>query len=1048
MSASEFVELEIDNDDDKSSTISSATSRTTTTTTTTTTTINNNNTDTHRFLDDEELHSHSGQQRKFKVATIVAASLFCFVILLIIIVAISSGVFTEYRTPNITALCASPVDPEVTDASLYHIQAFYIPLSYSVFFGFNSQLEGNTTASVDIQLTPLKKNPSDNNCNWIWLNTDASRIFDLTATASVDSNQAAVVASVVHHPTIDVVGIQLPPTTMHELSTATAGATIVLHLNYRLEVGAQLDGIYVSTWTDDAGASHKLVASQMEATSARRALPCLDQPSDKATFHVSVGCTDCDSHTVLGNMPEQIGEGNFPSWSQSVSKARSNYINNNKHRIVTFQETPSMSTYLLALTIGELDYVEEELAGTKSGDPSILIRIYTTVGSKDLGKYALVAAKTVLELYQKQFNLNFPLPKCDMVAIPDFAAGAMENWGLVLYRETALLVDPLKSSDADKQRVAVVVAHELAHQWFGNLVTMEWWNDLWLNEGFATYTEYQGTDAIDPAFYVWNQFLRSVTQPALALDGTKTGTHGLHQPVATVATPGAIEELFDTIDYEKGGAVVRMIASALDRQHGDGVWKASIERYLTAHKYGNAKASDLWSAAAQEVGETTISEKLTTWSNQVGFPLVKVSVLDQGGRIGLTQTRFFNAISPEKKDEAKWWVPITYVKYSKSGASSESTLAFKATDIKACEMNVDSTSSCNALINSKEECLKLNIGTVGFYRVQYDLSEWECLLDTFHTLPSDDRSGLMDDVFSIARSSADEGILSDNYHVPMSFANQLKTEQDLTVWSSGLSHLMWMGNILSLVPKERSTSLCATSFKAFFLQVVGPRVTQLGIVPDPKDNHLTRLLRIRLVGAAASHGHQATIDAAKAIYADPKQRNSLSPDEQSIVYRAVVRWGDAAVFNEVLAMYRAATFAPEKKRYMYALASSRDPALIQRVLNMAINPKEVRGQDTVSLLAAVASYTEGSHPAWAFVKEHWSTLYETYGSGGFALTRLVLIASNFVTKEMLDDVSKFFTENPVPAAERAVARAKEEVGDASSWSERSGNRVCVWLSKQ
>ena len=1041
MAASEFVELELESGVEESPSPSPSYQPSN----------DDHDDDNHRFLDDNIRIQHS-QGKKVRLAAILIGSLFCFVILLLIILVATNN--TTSNSLEITQICTSPIDSVVKQSTLYRLHGFYLPVSYSIFWGFNSNLQGNTTASVDIQLH--KTDPAIN-CDWIWLNTDATRIFDLTAQASTDTtvSKPVSVLQIIHHPTIDVVGIQLSAITLNELKNSNkVDTSLILHLNYRLDVGQEhLDGLYISKWKKENGQDSTIVASQMEATSARRALPCIDQPNNKATFHVSIGCRDCTNHAVLSNMPESIKDDNdnqIPTWSKSVNKAQSNYATQSQSRVVSFAETPKMSTYLLAITIGELDYLDTELILTKDNkEQKIQIKIYTTKGSKELGKYALNAAKIVLELYQKNFNINFPLPKCDMVAIPDFAAGAMENWGLVLYRETALLVDPLKSSDADKQRVAVVVAHELAHQWFGNLVTMKWWNDLWLNEGFATYTEYQGTNAVDPSFNVWSQFLRDVSQPALQLDGTNTATHALHQDAAVVATPGAIEELFDTIDYSKGGAVVRMVATALDSQYGKGVWSATIENYLNLHKYDNAEANDLWNSASNQV-DPSLNQKLTTWSNQIGFPLVTATVDNDSGKISLSQTRYFNSKENQATATAttttKWWIPITYVVFPINVQTHRplDLPPFNSKSIKTCEMNVDDTSSCNAVLDLATECVKINMQSIGFYRVHYPTSQWNCLLNSFSLLPTDDRSGLIDDVFSIAKSNSDNNVLSNDYNIPLSFANKLKYEKDLSVWSPGLSHVLWINTQLASFVEDPK---CSTNANTFLLQVIGTRVKELGIVPVVTDDHLTRLLRIRLVSTAVIHGEQSIIDLAKSIYQDPTQKANLTPDEQSIIYKAVVRNGDVTIFNEIYKLYMEATFAPEKKRYMYALASTRDPVLIDRVLNMAIDPNQVRSQDTVSLLASVGSYSEGSLKTWEFVKKNWKTLYATYGSGGFALTRLVLIASNFGTQEMLNDITTFFNEHPVPAAERAVARAKEEVEDATNWSKKNAKVVCAWLSK-
>ena len=361
-----------------------------------------------------------------------------------------------------------------------------------------------------------------------------------------------------------------------------------------------------------------------------------------------------------------------------------------------------------------------------------------------------------------------------------------------------------------------------------------------------------------------------------------------------------------------------------------------------------------------------------------------------------------------------------------------------------CRMDSDETTTCSIEVDEKTECFKLNLNTDVFIRVQYSKNQWQCLLSTFHRLPTDDRSGLIDDVFFIARSKQDNGVLSTDYNIPLSFAKSSSTsEKDLGVWSPILYHLNWILNKLeSSSPEE-----CQTLSNNFFLAVVGPMADVLGIVPKKEDDHLTRLLRVRLVGAAAARGHQGTIDAARALYQDQSKVSSLSPDEKSIVYKTVVRWGGKTEFDAVLSLYSAATFAPEKTRYMYALASTQDSDSMNRLLEMSLMSKDVRSQDTVSLLGAITrSSSMGRERTFAFVKKHWTVLMERYGSGGFALTRLVNMWSGFSTKKGLDDVQAWFQEHPVPAAEREVEGLKEEIESAVAWSKRSTTSVCTWLS--
>ena len=267
-----------------------------------------------------------------------------------------------------------------------------------------------------------------------------------------------------------------------------------------------------------------------------------------------------------------------------------------------------MSTYLLAIMVGEFECVEAEAEGTQ-------VRVWTTPGKKEQGRYALDVSCRLLSFYNNYFGIPYPLPKLDLIAIPDFAAGAMENWGAITYREVALLVDPAHSSAATKQRVAIIIAHEIAHMWFGNLVTMAWWNDLWLNEGFASWIEYKAVDHLFPEWDMWTQFIFSDTGPAMSLDGLKN-THPIE---AVVKTPNEINELFDAISYSKGAAIIRMLEQFL----GEETFRRGLVHYLSTHQYGNARTEDLWASLAQVSGKP-VKEIMDTWTKQPGYPVVEV----------------------------------------------------------------------------------------------------------------------------------------------------------------------------------------------------------------------------------------------------------------------------------------------------------------------------------------------------------------------------------------------------------------------------------------
>src|SRR5918996_892760 len=404
--------------------------------------------------------------------------------------------------------------------------------------------------------------------------------------------------------------------------------TMQLFMRFTGILNDKLRGFYRSEYTLPDGAKRVMATTQFEAPDARRAFPCWDEPAHKAKFEISLIIPD--TLTAISNMPI------VSETPQALGT-----------KLVRFAESPIMSTYLLAIMVGEFESVEAQAEGT-------LVRVWTTPGKKEQGRFALDVSCRLLSFYNNYFGIPYPLPKLDLIAIPDFAAGAMENWGAITYREVALLVDPAHSSAATKQRVAIIIAHEIAHMWFGNLVTMAWWNDLWLNEGFASWIEYKAVDHLFPEWDMWTQFIFSDTGPAMSLDGLKN-THPIE---ATVKTPNEVNELFDAISYSKGAAIIRMLEQFL----GEETFRRGLVHYLSTHQYGNARTEDLWSALAQISGKP-VKAIMDTWTKQPGYPFLEVQEKAPENShpvLSLTQRRFFLDHDPahESRDASLWRIPV------------------------------------------------------------------------------------------------------------------------------------------------------------------------------------------------------------------------------------------------------------------------------------------------------------------------------------------------------------------------------------------------------
>src|SRR3989338_2968670 len=369
----------------------------------------------------------------------------------------------------------------------------------------------------------------------------------------------------------------------------------------------KMRGFYKSSYNIE-GKTYHIATTQFEATDARRAFPCFDEPAYKAVFHISLVAPK--NKTVISN-----------TLSVSVLEHDAGY------QIVKFSPTPKMSTYLLAFIVGDFECIESK---TKNG---ILVRVFTTPGKKHQAKFALKCAVKTLEFYEKYFDIAYPLPVLDMIAIPDFSSGAMENWGAITYRESALLVDENHSSLSNKQWVAIIIAHEIAHQWFGNLVTMKWWTHLWLNEGFASYIEYLAIDHIFPEWDIWTQFVSTEMADAFHLDSLNN-THPIE---VEVGNPAEISEIFYRVSYSKGASVLRM----LWRYLGEKDFQKGLQHYLKRHAYGNAETEDLWKAL-EEVSGKSVGKIMANWTSKAGHPVINVKIKNQKSKIELRQSRFFS----------------------------------------------------------------------------------------------------------------------------------------------------------------------------------------------------------------------------------------------------------------------------------------------------------------------------------------------------------------------------------------------------------------------
>ncbi len=765
-----------------------------------------------------------------------------------------------------------------------------------------------------------------------------------------------------------------------------------LVLKFRGILNDKLRGFYRSRYVIDE-TEHFLATTQFESTDARRAFPCVDEPNKKAIFDITL-MVPAKSVAISNTLPTGIVE------------------HESGYQIVKFSPTPKMSTYLLAFIVGDFEWIE----GKTKND--VLVRVFTTPGKKKQAKFALDVSIKCLEFYEDYFGIKYPLPSMDLIAIPDFSAGAMENWGAVTYRESALLIDEANSSAANRQRVAIVIAHELAHQWFGNLVTMEWWTHLWLNEGFASYMEYLAVDKLFPEWDIWTQFVFSDMGSALSLDGLKN-THPIE---VEVHDPEEIAEIFDAVSYSKGASIIRMLAEYL----GFNDFREGLRVYLKKFSYSNAKTEDLW-LAFEKVSGKPVRKIMSNWTGKPGYPVislkgkVKPFVYAQGksAKLELAQERFFSSpiSKKESRDKTIWSIPL------KSNGDDSSFLMYKSRGAKLIHLRGEQT------------WIKLNMGEASFIRVKYPPEMLELLTESIEKkeLGATDRLGLIRDAFALAEA----GDLSS--FDALNLLSSYKLEDDFTVWAEIASGIHRLGNLIAF---EKSYP----QFEVFNKQLFSEIALSLGWKKKPKEKHTDTLLRTIALYNYGSFGDKETINHAKELFNALISGKELDPDLRNVVYNLAAENGGETEFNQFLDLHQKTNLQHEKDRLARAMGLFKDKSLLKKTLDFAIS-EDVRSQDSIYIILALWSTNPiGRKLAWEFVKEHWPLLKERY-SGGHSLSILLSGAGHFTNTNDAKDVEVFFKKNPTPEAARTITQSLEKINSSAAWLSRDKNKIAKFLRK-
>ncbi|KAK9876801.1 hypothetical protein WA026_015039 [Henosepilachna vigintioctopunctata] len=768
--------------------------------------------------------------------------------------------------------------------------------------------------------------------------------------------------------------------------------TYVLNIEFQGKLNDKMKGFYRSKYKSSTGEERFAAVTQFEPTDARQCFPCWDEPALKATFNV-----------ILTVPKDLVALSNMPVLNSKEYKDTVTYY---------FDKSPIMSTYLVAVVVGEYDYIED-----KSSD-GVLVRVYTPKGKKEQGKFALEVATKVLPYYKYYFNIAYPLPKIDLIAISDFSAGAMENWGLVTYRETCLLVDEENTPAIRKQWIAIVVGHELAHQWFGNLVTMEWWTHLWLNEGYAQFAEFLCVDHLFPNFDIWKQFVSETYAKALDLDALKN-SHPIEVPVQH---PKEIDEIFDDISYNKGASIIRMLHHYI----GEEDFRKGMNLYLTRHQYKNTFTEDLW-AALEEASKKPIGIVMSSWTKQMGFPQLKVSLeknnRGEGAILRIKQSKF-TADGSDPDGSYLWIIPISVSTSKKPDKEVASTvLEHSEGELVIPDINPDT------------DWVKVNPGTIGYYRTHYSPEMLQRLIPALRdrTLPPLDRLGILNDMFALVQAGHASTVDI------LKLLNAFEDETEYTVWSS-------ICNIISKLSVLLSHTDCEEAFLQYQRKLLYNISRSLGWDPKPNETHLGTLLRGLIIGRLAWLDDKDTIEEAKRRFAiHVSSGPKIAADLRSPCYKIVLREGGEKEFATLLKLYREADLHEEKDRVSRSLGALKDSKLLEKVLDFSMS-EEVRAQDTVFIIMTVASTRYGRDLAWKFYKDNWKKFVDRYEGVGLLVRLVKFTTENYASESMANEVETFFKEHKAPGTERSVQQVIETIRLNAAWLKRDTDAIKNYLN--
>ncbi|XP_070256863.1 aminopeptidase N [Myotis yumanensis] len=803
---------------------------------------------------------------------------------------------------------------------------------------------------------------------------------------------------------------------VHLKSQLEAGVMYEMSSKFQGELADDLAGFYRSEYMD--GNEKKVLATtQMQSADARKSFPCFDEPAMKARFNITL--IHPHNLTALSNMlptgpstplPED------PTW-----------------HVTKFHTTPVMSTYLLAYIVSEFTNVN--MTEAMSTNQNVLIRIWARPSATEAGhgQYALNVTGRILNFFAQHYNTAYPLDKSDQIGLPDFNAGAMENWGLVTYRENSLLFDPDASSSSNKERVVTVIAHELAHQWFGNLVTVAWWNDLWLNEGFASYVEYLGADHAEPHWNLKDIIVQNELYRVMAVDALAS-SHPLCTPAEEVNTPAQISEMFDSISYSKGASVIRMLSSFLTED----LFKKGLASYLQTFSYKSTTYLDLWEhlqkAVSQQTAVTlpkTVKTIMDPWILQMGFPVITLDT--KTGSI--SQKHFLldpdSVVTRPSNFSYQWIVPISSLK---NGAQQADTWLEGATKTEA-------------MFKTTNEWVLLNVNVTGYYQVNYDAENWKRiqtqLQNDLKVIPVLNRAQVIHDAFDLASAR----------QVPVTLALDntlfLINEKEYLPWQAAVSSLSYFKLMFE-------GSEVYGSMQKYLKKQVTPLFRHFGNLTGNwttrPENLMDQYNEVNAISTACSSGVAECQELASSLFskwmADPNN-NPIHPNLRSTIYCNAIAQGGEAEWDFAWDQFRKATLVNEADKLRAALACSKEVWILNRYLEYTLDPNLIRKQDATSTISSIASNIIGKTLAWDFVQINWKKLFNDYGGGSFSFSNLIqAVTRRFSTEHELQQLEQFKKNNMdtgFGSATRALEQALEKTKANIKWVKENKEVVHKWF---